>query len=75
MQVDILRLVDAIKKTMWRHGHVAPEHLKHHVDARGDHHIELTIVQEHAVYAPPKRRTGPSIFPWGIAPPPPKDPE
>ncbi len=70
MVVHVAQLLDSFRKTLWRNGVTKPERLTHRVDERGDHHIELEIKADEAVFDPPKRREGPSFFPWGVVIPP-----
>ncbi len=55
MPVRIVRLVQGLHRTLWRHGFVHPERLTHHVDECGDHRFSLTIHASEAEYAPPQR--------------------
>jgi hypothetical protein len=57
--VHIARLIDAFRKTLWRHGAVSGGELSHRVDEHGDHHIDVTISAKVAEYDPPKRHDGP----------------
>jgi hypothetical protein len=56
--VHIARLVDSVKKLVWRHGAVRGGDVTHLVDERGDHHIDITIAANVAEYDPPKRHDG-----------------
>jgi hypothetical protein len=51
VSIGIERLLESIRRALWRQEHVAPENLKHRVDEQsGDHHIELVIKKDHAVW-------------------------
>jgi hypothetical protein len=56
--VHIARLVDSVRKLVWRHGAVRGGEVMHHVDEHGDHHIDITIAANVAEHAPPKLREG-----------------
>jgi hypothetical protein len=66
--VNIVRLIESIRRVMWRHGAVAGDRIDHRVDERGDHHLEITIPAELAEYEPTPRHLGREIHPWGLGP-------
>jgi hypothetical protein len=43
----------------WRHGFLAPERIKHHVNEDGSHRIEVVLQGDEVEYEAPKRITGP----------------
>jgi len=53
VRVNILRLVESLRRALWRAGFLAPERLRHEVTPSGDHHLELTIKREEADYQAP----------------------
>jgi hypothetical protein len=46
MRIDLNRLLEALHRTLWKHGMVRPDRLRHSVDAQGDHHVALTFHAE-----------------------------
>jgi hypothetical protein len=61
VRLDVLRLLDALHRVLWRHGQVKPENLRHRVAGTGDHRIALTIAKDDAVYKPPVGVTRPGL--------------
>jgi hypothetical protein len=53
MRVHVLQLLEAIRKTAWKHGLFAPERVRHEVGADGSHRIELTLQASEVEYESP----------------------
>jgi hypothetical protein len=51
--VQITRLKDALRRTLWRQGFVHPEALEHTRDDRGDHVFRVVIPRDVCDYEPP----------------------
>lgn len=61
MNVDVPRMLEAVKKALWKHGFFAPERLTHEVLPDGRHRIELVLLpDEIEPYQSPVRTKGPS---------------
>jgi hypothetical protein len=52
MHVDLRQLLASLRRAMWRTALIPPERLRHAVDERGDHHIELVLRSEEVRYTP-----------------------
>ena len=61
MLVHVAKLIDALHRTLWRHGMVQPERLKHEVHEDGSHTITLTLRANEVEWTPPKHLAHPGF--------------
>ena len=50
--VDLRQLLTSLRRVMWRTAVIPGERLRHAIDERGDHHIELVLRSDEVKFAP-----------------------
>ena len=65
MPAEVSRLLDSLRRVLWKHGNIPRERLVHAVDVNGQHTIELKlrrdeVIDDRQVRAKPLSRLGPS---------------
>jgi hypothetical protein len=61
VRVNVTKLLDALHRTLWRHGMVRPELLKHTVNADGAHTITLTLAASDVEWTTPRHFQRPGL--------------
>jgi hypothetical protein len=62
MGVDVVRLVEALKRVAWQHGLVRTELLRHRIQEDGSHRIELVLQSADIACEPSKHASVPPGF-------------
>jgi hypothetical protein len=63
MLVHVAKLLEALHRTLWRHGMVQPERLKHDVHEDGSHTISLTLRASEVEWEAPRHLQRPGLGP------------
>ena len=65
MPAEVSRLLDSLRRVLWKNGNIPGERLRHAVDGEGQHTIEVTlrreeVIDDRPVRAKPLSMLGPS---------------
>jgi hypothetical protein len=53
MPANLNTLMATIRRSLWRHGNILGERLRHVIDENGNHHLLLTLMKGEVDYHPP----------------------
>lgn len=53
MPANLNTLMASFRRTLWRHGSIVGDRLRHVIDENGDHHLLLTLKAGEVAYEPP----------------------
>ena len=53
MPANLNMLMASFRRTLWRHGNIVGDRLRHVIDENGDHHLLLSLKPSEVVFQPP----------------------